>query len=107
MSDEELNRKFDFIVEQLGQTVVGLQMMKDAHEADYQKFDKCMSRLEGAFVGIYNTVTEQSRQIEGWRQSVEQISTDSAEMLERLDIFIVVLERYISRDQNGNGSSKD
>lgn len=56
MTGEELSRKFDFIVEQLGQTVVGLQMMKEVHEADYQKFDKRMSRLEGAFVGIYNTV---------------------------------------------------
>ncbi len=107
MTDEELNRKFDFIVEQLGQTVVGLQMMKEVHEADYQKFDKRMSRLEGAFVGIYNTVTEQSKQIEGLRESVEHLREESAETRDRLDIFIVVLEKLISKDQNGKGSSKN
>lgn len=106
MTEEELNNKMDFIVEQLGQTVVGLQMMKEAHEADYDKFHKQMSRLESAFVGMFNIMTKNTEQIEKLAQSVEELRAQSAETRERLDIFIVVLEKYISRDQNGNGSTK-
>ena len=114
MSDEELNRRFDFIAEQLAQTVVGLQIMKETHEADYEKLDKRMSRLEGAFVGIYNTVTKQSEQIEDLRKSVEGLRDESKEQRElimetreRLDIFIVMLERYITRNENGSSDSSD
>jgi septal ring factor EnvC (AmiA/AmiB activator) len=114
MSDKELNRRFDFIAEQLAQTVVGLQIMKEVHEADYVKLDKRMSRLEGAFVGTYNTVTKQSEQIEDLRKSVEGLRDESKEQRElmmetreRLDIFIVMLERYISRSENGSSGSSD
>jgi septation ring formation regulator EzrA len=114
MSDGELNRRFDFIAEQLAQVVVGLQMMKEAHEADYEKFDKRMNRLEGAFVGIYNTVTKQSEQIEKHSEqiqnlfkSVEGLRDEGRETRERLDIFIVMLERYISRNENGFSDSSD
>ena len=114
MSDEELNRRFDFIADQLAQMVVGLQMMKEVHETDYQKLDNRMSCLEGAFVGIYNTVTKQSEQIEDLRKSVEVLRDESKEQRElimetreRLDIFIVMLERFISRNENGNSNSSD
>lgn len=114
MSDEELNRRFDSIAEQLAQTVVGLQMMKEVHEADNERLDKRMSRLEGAFVGIYNTVVKQSEQIEkhseqinDLRKSIEGLRDEGKETRERLDIFIVMLERYISRNENGSAESPD
>lgn len=114
MSDEELRRRFEIIADQLSRFVEALQLMKQAHDVNYEKLDKRMSRLESEFIGIHKAVTKQSEQIEkhseqieDLRNSVESLRDESKEQRERLDNFIVMLEGYISRNENGFSDSSD
>ena len=119
MSEEELNRKMEFIVEQQAQFTADIQVMREVHAADTQllKEDTKLLReetklLKEQYRNLSDAVTTVVGLVGGLAQSqaalmVTQTRTDEklAEVAERLNIFIGVVERYIGG--NGNKQKKD
>ncbi len=107
MTEEELNRKMEFIVEQQVQFTVDIQKIQEAHAQG----EKRISRLEGAFVSLYNTVTKIAENQQKTDEQLKELAASNKathemlnEMGERLNALILVVERHVSghsHDQNG------
>lgn len=102
MSNEELNKKIEFIIEQQAKFVVDVEILREIQAGDSRRFSHGLLAL----VGIVGSLTraqmhnEENLQLlaESQRSMLEaQTRTD-----ERLNIFINVVERYMS----GNGGSE-
>ena len=105
MSDEELNRKIEFIVEQQAQFAADIQVMREVHAADTELLKEQHRNLSEAVttvVGLVGGLAQSQADL-----AAAQTRTDSqvAEVAERLNIFIGVVERYIGG--NGNKRSED
>ena len=119
MSEEELNRKMEFIVEQQAQFTADIQAMREVHAADTQllKEDTKLLKeetklLKEQYRNLSDAVTTVVGLVGGLAQGQAQLTaamanTDAkaAEVAERLNIFIGVVERYIGG--NGNKRSED
>ena len=112
MSEEELNRKMEFIVEQQAQFTADIQVMREVHAADTQLLKEDTKLLKEQYRNLSDAVTTVVGLVGGLAQSqaalmVTQTRTDEklAEVAERLNIFIGVVERYIGG--NGNKRSED
>ena len=104
MTSEELERAMQFIVDQQAKTEVTLQQLAEAHAQG----EKRTSRLEGAVVAGINLVNGLNKTLselaEGQKKAQVEMAEQRArldETNERQDIFINVLERYISEGRNG------
>ena len=116
MSEKELNRKIEFIIEQQAQFMTDLQSLREVQAADSAFMRESYHTLTGAVTTIVNLVGKLAEAQERTDAKVAalaeaQARTDSkvAELAEaqartdeRLNIFINVVERYISR----NGGNK-
>ena len=111
MTNEERERLMEFILQSQANSEVRVQKLEEANAQSSAR----MSRLEGAFVGVLNMITETAKAQKELTEDVRQLaqaqaaqaqaqaelSKKQAETAERLDIFINVLERYISEGRNG------
>ena len=116
MSNEEMNRKMEFIVEQQAKFAAEIEVTREVQAQDAKLLKELYRKLSDAVVavvGMVGSLTEaqmraddrinllaeaQTRTDEGIRLLTEaQARTD-----ERLNVFINVVERYIS----GNGGSE-
>jgi hypothetical protein len=95
MSNEEMNRKMEFIVEQQAQFAADIELMRQIHSADAKLLKEETKLLKEQYRNLSDTVTTVVGLVGSLAQS--QARTD-----ERLNIFINVVERYIS----GNGGSE-
>jgi hypothetical protein len=116
MSNEELNRKMEFIVEQQAQFVADIQVMREVHNADVKLLKEQDRRLSDALtslVGLVGGIAQKQASNEGAtarleaamarlaeQQTVSEVKM--AELAERLNIFIAVVEGHIS----GNGGAQ-
>jgi hypothetical protein len=104
MTDEELNRKMEFVVEQQARFSVDIQKLQEAHALG----EKRMSRLEGGFISLYNNLTKMGENLDKFREGQlkgdEQLKETREllnEMGERLNALIFVVERHISDHHDG------
>ena len=104
MSEEELQKKMEFIIEQQAQFVVDIQKLQASH-------GKLADAVIGV-VGMMGKLAESQAQLTGQMRELAQAQqrTDEklaetnerlAETNERLNIFINVVEKYISEQRNG------
>jgi hypothetical protein len=102
MSNEEMNKRMEFIVEQQAQFAADIQVMREIQAQDanlLKEQDRKLSDAVVAVVGmIGNLVQSQTRTDE----SIKFLIEVQARTEQRLNIFINVVERYIS----GNGGSE-
>jgi hypothetical protein len=110
MSDEEFNRKMDFIVEQQAQFAADIQVMREVHDADVKLLKEQDRRLSNAIATTAELVGElvAAHTRTDAQVSESNVRTDAklAELAEaqlrtddRLNVLINTVERYIS----GNG----
>ncbi len=88
MDNEEINRKMEFIIEQQAQFAADIQVMREIQATDTKLLKEGHQTLSNAvltIVGLIGSLTEAQKRTE-----------------ERLNVFINVVERYIS----GNGRSE-
>jgi hypothetical protein len=102
MSNEEMNKRMEFIVEQQAQFAADIQVMREVQAQDanlLKEQDRKLSDAVVAVVGmIGNLVQSQTRTDE----SIKLLIEAQARTEQRLNIFINIVERYIS----GNGGSE-
>ena len=107
MSEEEMNKKMEFIVEQQANFAAQIEMMREVQVADakllkeetkqLKEHQRTLSDAVLTIVGLIRNLTEVQQRMEE-RLTEAQRRTD-----ERLNIFINVVERYISG--NGGGTT--
>jgi len=113
MSEEEMNKKMEFIVEQQAKFAAEIEITREVQAADakllkeetqllkeetklLKEHQRTLSDAVLTIVGLIRNLTEVQQRMEE-RLTEAQRRTD-----ERLNIFINVVERYIS----GNGGGK-
>ncbi len=113
MSNEEMNRKMEFIVEQQAQFAADIEVMREIQAADAKVFkeqDRKLSNAVVALVGLVGNLTQAQTSSDGrinvlaesFNRLVQaQARTEEAQTRteESLQILINVVERHIS----GNG----
>ena len=110
MSNEEFNRKMEFIVEQQAQFTADIQIMREVHKAEVQQLREQDRNLWAVLRALADTVAEAQRttgaQISALTENVAVLTKDIAGLTEagrrtdeRLNVLINTVERHIS----GNG----
>ena len=113
MSEEDINRKLEFIIEQQAQFVADIQSLREVQAADSAFMRESYRSLTGAVTTIVDLVGKLAQAQERTDAKLAELAsrTDAniAELAEtqartdeRLNIFINIVERYISR----NGGNK-
>src|SRR6266516_7522183 len=104
MTNDEMQKTMQFILEQQAQTSLNLQKLEEAHS----KAESRISRLEGAVVGVVNLIDRLTNAQERTDASVNELATRMNELADsqkrtddRLNILINSVERYISEGRNG------
>jgi hypothetical protein len=102
MSNEEMNKRMEFIVEQQAQFAADIQVMREIQAQDANLLKEQDRKLFDAVVAVVgmigNLVQGQTRTDE----SIKFLIEVQARTEQRLNIFINVVERYIS----GTGGSE-
>lgn len=131
MSDDSLDRKIEFLVEQEAKLFARLEKLSEEvgrllaaqaqseerlHKSEEltDKHDERISNLEGAMTAAFsmiNSLAEQSkdtdRRVKETTASVNIVSARVDDLTGRMDNFISLLvERYFN-EQNGNGKKKN
>ncbi|MGH9934653.1 MAG: hypothetical protein ACREAM_00310 [Blastocatellia bacterium] len=104
MTDEEMERKIEFIVKQqesfadnlrqVAYTLKDVSERQDKLQAQQDKFQSQLELLNQATLGLMGVVGSLT---ESQKRTDEQLK----ELGGRLDIFINVVERYINENRNG------
>ncbi len=97
MTNEEIQRTMGFIIKQQESFSENMELLREAQV----KGETRITRLEGAFVSLYNTVSKLSDTVGELSGSVGELSKAQARTDERLNTLINVIERYISNRRNG------
>ncbi|HEX8853443.1 MAG TPA: hypothetical protein VF754_08150 [Pyrinomonadaceae bacterium] len=105
MTNEEMQHAMEFIIRQQASFAANIGKLTES----MGQADARMSRLERAFVGLFNVVTETATAQKTLTEKVIDLSTQVVELKEsqahtdeRLNAFINVVERYISERRNGD-----
>ncbi len=113
MTNEEFQKKMEFIIEQQAQFVVSQEMAGER----MTRIENAVGRLENVVGRLATASLERIENLEEKMSALvdSQIRTDEslkalaesqAQTDERLNIFINVVERYISRDNNGSSQNR-
>lgn len=111
MTNEEMQRKMEFIIEQQAQFAVNFQKLEEAQT----RADERTGELEGAMVAVVNLVGQLAEAQVRTDARLSQLATEVAEAQkrtaaalaetsERLNSLIVVVERYFSNGRNSQSS---
>jgi hypothetical protein len=108
MSNEEMNKKMEFIIEQQAQFAADIQVMREVQAQDaklLKEQDRKLSDAVVTVVGLIGSLTQAQTSTDGrinvLADSFNRLAQAQARTEESLKILINVVERHIS----GNGGS--
>ncbi len=91
MTNEEIQKVLEFVIKQ-----------QEGFAVNMEKADARMNRLEGAFVGVFNMVSETVKTQKELAESQKQLAGSHQKLVEaqartdeRLNVLINTVERYI------------
>lgn len=99
MTNEEMNKKMEFIVEQQAQFAADIQAMREVQAEESKLRNQEYQRLSGALIGVIDIVGSLTRAQQRTEESIKLLTEAGARTDERLNNLISVVERHIS----GNG----
>ncbi|HYN24090.1 MAG TPA: hypothetical protein VES69_03495 [Pyrinomonadaceae bacterium] len=104
MTEEEISKKIEFIIEQQAQFASDIQALREVQAADSALMKESYHTLTGAVTTIVGLVGKLAQAQERTDAKVAELTEAQARTDERLNVFIDVVERYISR--NGKEGSE-
>lgn len=111
MTNEEIGQRIEFIIEQQAQFTSDIQILREIQASDTKLLKEQYRNLSDAVVTVVGLVGKIAEAQERTDQRVADLAeglarTDAqvSDLTERLNIFINVVEKYISRNGN-NGSA--
>jgi ABC-type transporter Mla subunit MlaD len=112
MSNEEFDRKMEFIVDQQAQFAADIQVMRQVHDADVKSLreqDRNLSTALSALAEVVDNVAQAQQtaatQISELTENVAELTEAGRRTDDRLNILVNTVERYISG--NGKKASDD
>ena len=99
MNNEQFERRMEFIVEQQAQFAADIQQLKETQEAEAKLWRERHNDLTDALTTIVGIVGKLAGAQERTDEQLSELTNKQAETDDRLNVFINVVERYIS----GNG----
>jgi hypothetical protein len=105
MTNEEIGQRIEFIIEQQAQFTSDMQVLRELQAADAQLLKEQYRNLSDAVVAVVGMVGRLAEAQARTDQKVSELADAQARTDERLNIFINVVEKYISR--NGKNGSAD
>lgn len=109
MSNEEMNKKMDFIVEHQAKFASEIEIMREVQAADSRRFSDALIGTLAIVGNLTEALTRTDENVRLLTDSQKTLAEAQASLTEaqarteeRLNIFINVVERYIS----GNGGSE-
>jgi hypothetical protein len=109
MTNEEMEKTMQFILEQQAQFTANFQKIEGAREKDEEarkKDSARITRLEESFQLLVQLAQNHDERLVALTEAQIRTSEQIAETDERLNALIAVVERYIS-SKGQNGSSQD
>ncbi|MGH9874484.1 MAG: hypothetical protein ACRD9S_18675 [Pyrinomonadaceae bacterium] len=98
MSDEEMNKKMEFIVEQQAKFAAEIEIMREVQATDAKQMRELSSAVI-TVIGLVGDLTETQTRTD---EQINRLAQAQARTDERLNVFINVVERYIG----GNGGAE-
>ena len=95
MTDEEMRRTMQFILEQQALFTTDMQQMREEHARFAAETRQNFGRLGEAVLAITGIVGRLG-------DAQERTERKVAELADRLNVFIGVVERYITEHRNGD-----
>ena len=109
MSEEEMNKKMEFIVDQQAKFAADIEIMRDVQAADARRFQDglfgvldIVGSLVRSQMRTEETVNRLTQAETRTEERLDQLAQSQARTDDRLNIFINVVERFIS----GNGGAE-
>jgi urate oxidase len=109
MSNEEMNKKMEFIVEHQAKFAAEIEIMREVQAADSHRFSDALTGTLAIVGNLTKALTRTDESVRLLTDSQRNLAEAHASLTEaqarteeRLNIFINVVERYIS----GNGGSE-
>lgn len=106
MNDEERQRQMDFILSQQAQFATDIQRLGEAQARTEESLGKTNEAI-GRAVDVLNRLAEVT--IVGFqelRENIAALNSKHAEMDERLNKMIIVVERHISEGYHGRSQKE-
>ena len=113
MTNEEIGQRIEFIIEQQAQFASDVQILREIQAADTKMLKEQCRNLSDAVVAVVGMVgrlaeaqARTDQRVADLAEGLARTDANVAELAERLNIFISVVEKYISRNGNsGSGNS--
>ena len=109
MTDEQIEQRIEFIIEQQAQFSSDIQVLREIHASDTKMLKEQYRNLSDAVVAVVGLVGKiaeaQERtdaKVSELAEKVSELADAQARTDERLNIFIDVVEKYISKNGSGN-----
>ena len=97
MTNEEIQKTMEFIIKQQESFSENMEQLREAHT----KGEARLSRLEAAFVNLYNTVTEIGKAQKELTEKVSELAESQAHTDQRINVLIDIL----NEGRNGKSQS--
>lgn len=104
MTNEEIGQRIEFIIEQQAQFTSDIQVLREIQAAETKLLKEQSRSLSDAVVTLVGLVGKIAEAQERTEARVSELAEAQARTDGRLNIFINVVEKYISRN-GGNGSA--
>ena len=104
MNNEQFERRMEFIIEQQAQFSADILELKEVQKAEAQLWREEYDNFTDAMTTIVGVVGKLAQAQERTDEQLSQLTAKQAESDDRLNVFITVVERYISG--NGRGATK-